>query len=54
MVNLEDEIIVITKMGKNIKISVKDISIVGRSSQGVKIMNIQDDEIVSIAVIRDI
>jgi DNA gyrase subunit A len=54
LVNLEDEIIVITKMGKNIKISVKDISIVGRSSQGVKIMNIQDDEIVSIAVIRDI
>jgi len=41
-------------MGKNIRISVSDISIVGRSAQGVKLMNLQDDEIVSIAVIRDI
>jgi DNA gyrase subunit A len=54
LVDLEDEIIVITKMGKNMKICVKDISVVGRSAQGVKLMNLQDDEIVSIAVIRDI
>jgi DNA gyrase subunit A len=54
LVSLDDEIIVITKMGKNMKMSVNDISIVGRSTQGVKLMNIHDDEIVSIAVIRDI
>jgi DNA gyrase subunit A len=54
LVDLDDEIIVITKMGKNIKICIKDISVVGRSTQGVKLMNLRDDEIVSIAVIRDI
>lgn len=54
LVSLDDELIVITRMGKNIRISVSDISIVGRSAQGVKLMNLQDDEIVSIAVIRDI
>lgn len=54
LVNLDDEIIIITKMGKNIKIRVKDISITGRSAQGVKLMNLMGDEIASIAVIRDI
>jgi DNA gyrase subunit A len=54
LVQLDDEIIVITKSGKNIKISVKDISIVGRAASGVKLMNLCDDEIVSTAVVREV
>ncbi|VAV84087.1 DNA gyrase subunit A [hydrothermal vent metagenome] len=42
-----DEIMITTSIGKIIRIAMKDVSVIGRSTQGVKLMNIADDEVVT-------
>lgn len=50
----EDEIMVITRKGKLIRTSVQSISVTGRSSQGVRLMDVgQDNEIVGIGKVAD-
>ncbi|MEA3020683.1 MAG: gyrase subunit, partial [Actinomycetota bacterium] len=46
MVNLEDEIIVISSSGTVMKTEVRDISSQGRDATGVRVMNVADGEIV--------
>lgn len=48
----EDEVMLISKEGIIIRIAVKDVSIIGRNTQGVRIMKLSDgDSVVSIAKI---
>jgi DNA gyrase subunit A len=42
-----DEIMITTSTGKIIRIAMKDVSVIGRSTQGVKLMNIKGDEVVT-------
>jgi len=42
-----DEIMISTSTGKIIRIVMKDVSVIGRSTQGVKLMNISDGEVVT-------
>ncbi len=43
----EDEIMLITDKGRIIRISMKDVPIVGRNTQGVKLMDIDTEEVVT-------
>jgi DNA gyrase subunit A len=43
-VNSNDKIIMITNKGKTIKISINDMPIIGRNTQGVRLQVLQDDE----------
>jgi DNA gyrase subunit A len=46
----EDELMLITQQGKTLRMSAKDIRIIGRSTQGVKLIDVEgDDRAVSIA-----
>jgi len=48
----DDEVVVISKHGIMIRVLVKDISLIGRNTQGVRIMKLNDaDEVVAIAKI---
>ena len=44
VVDDEDEVIMISKSGIIIRLKVKDISVMGRSTQGVKLMKIEEDD----------
>jgi len=48
-----DEVIIITKKGQTIRLSVLDVSSLGRTTQGVKIMNLASgDKVASLALVR--
>ena len=48
----EQEIIIISQQGQTIRLGLKDISSLGRATQGVRIMRLNDgDEIVSLALV---
>ncbi len=50
VVNERDELVIISQKGIIIRVSVKDISRTGRSSMGVKVMNLdKDDKVASVA-----
>ncbi|MEX0749159.1 MAG: DNA gyrase subunit A [Candidatus Saccharimonadales bacterium] len=50
----EDEVLLISRRGQIIRLRTKEISIIGRVTQGVRIMRLnKDDEIVSVALISD-
>jgi len=50
VVNERDELVIISQKGIIIRVSVKDISKTGRSSMGVKVMNLdKDDKVASVA-----
>ncbi|MEE9524336.1 MAG: DNA gyrase subunit A [Thermodesulfovibrionales bacterium] len=50
----EDEIMLITKTGKLIRTKTENISIIGRNTQGVKLMNVEEDNsIVSIGKVAE-
>ncbi len=49
LVRDEDEIVMITAGGQLIRTRAEDISILGRNTQGVKLMNTEEDKIVSVA-----
>ncbi len=49
LVREEDEVVMITSAGKLIRTRAEDISLLGRNTQGVKLMNIDEGKIVSIA-----
>jgi len=52
-VNDKDEIILITKFGYTIRLPVRQISIIGRNTQGVKLIKLeQNDEVVGVERIR--
>ena len=40
----DDEIMILTSAGMIIRMKTKDISIIGRNTQGVKLINIADDD----------
>ncbi len=42
----DDEVLIVTKAGKIIRIKVKDIRIIGRNTKGVKIVNLEGDDYV--------
>ncbi|UOD35414.1 DNA gyrase subunit A [Deferribacteraceae bacterium V6Fe1] len=52
-VKMEDDIMLIVKSGKIIRISVSEIPVLGRDTQGVKLMNTGEDKIISIAVVKE-
>ncbi|MFH0786348.1 MAG: DNA gyrase subunit A [Pseudomonadota bacterium] len=46
----EDDLMIITDRGKLIRMRIKDLSIIGRNTQGVKLINLEDQEkVVSVA-----
>lgn len=46
----EDDLMIITDRGKIIRLRIKDISVIGRNTQGVKLINLEDQEkLVSVA-----
>ncbi len=52
--NEKDDVMVITKNGKIIKVEAKDIRVTGRAAKGVKLINIaEDDMVVSLVVSRE-
>lgn len=52
LVGEEQEVIIISKQGQTIRLGLKDISSLGRATQGVRIMRLNDgDEIVSLALV---
>ena len=54
MVGDKDKLLVLTANGKGIRMKVKDIRLVGRVAQGVKLIDLQDgDKVASIAVLVD-
>jgi DNA gyrase subunit A len=44
MVNDDDDIMIITSKGQVIRMSVKDISVLGRNTQGVRLIKVNEDE----------
>jgi len=52
-VNENDDVMIITRSGKTIRIEVDGISTMGRDTMGVKLMDIGDDEIIAFAVIKE-
>jgi len=52
-VDENDEVMIITKLGKTIRTEVAGISKMGRDTMGVKLMDIGDDDIISFAVIKE-
>jgi len=52
-VQTSDNIMIITKYGKMIRLSLDEVPILGRDTQGVRLMNLDDDEIIAFAVIGD-
>ncbi|GBF51329.1 DNA gyrase subunit A [Leptospira ryugenii] len=50
----EDELLVITQSGMAIRVSAKEISLLGRSAMGVKVVDIKDDDFVKdFAIVKD-
>lgn len=49
VVDKKDEIMMISQSGTIIRLETKDISVLGRSTSGVKLMNIKDSNVVSVA-----
>ena len=50
----DDEIMILTSAGMIIRMKTKDISIIGRNTQGVKLINIEDtDKIVGVVKIAE-
>ncbi len=50
----DDDLIIMTEKGKSVRIHVNKISLIGRASQGVKLINLRkDDSIASVARIED-
>ncbi|MCD8490766.1 MAG: hypothetical protein LRY51_02065 [Geovibrio sp.] len=43
----------ITKGGKIIRLSVKEIPVMGRDTQGVKLMSTDEDRIISFAIVKE-
>lgn len=53
-VKSDDHLMVTTDRGQTIRLRISDVSIVGRNTQGVKIMNLHEGEkVASVAVIKD-
>ncbi len=50
LVNDDNDVMVIADNGVIIRIKVKEISVIGRSTQGVRIMKVKDGKVVSVAV----
>ncbi|MCP3676020.1 MAG: DNA gyrase subunit A [Deltaproteobacteria bacterium] len=46
-VRIDDELMITTDSGKIIRMSMKDIHVIGRNTQGVKLINIDKDEVVT-------
>jgi DNA gyrase subunit A len=49
VVNSQDEIMIISLKGTIIRLKLEDISIMGRSTQGVRLMKMNDDKVVALA-----
>jgi len=49
-VNEKDEIVVITRKGKSIRLLAKNIPLIGRNTTGARIIKIEkDDEVIAVA-----
>lgn len=53
VVNDGDELILISQKGVVIRMSAKDVSCIGRNTQGVRVMKLVDDRVVSVAKIQN-
>ena len=45
-VNNNDELMVMSSIGKVIRLRVRDVSVLGRATQGVKLIQLEDEEVV--------
>lgn len=53
--SLDDDLLIISKQGQVIRLRLKDISIIGRATQGVRIMKMKEgDQVASIAMIENL
>ncbi len=53
--SLDDDLLIISRQGQVIRLRLKDISVIGRATQGVRIMKMKDgDEVASIALIENL
>lgn len=53
VVNREEEALIITTSGKVIRLSIKDISVIGRNTSGVKLISLENkEEVKSIAIFK--
>lgn len=52
-VKMEDDVMLIVKSGKVVRISVSEIPVISRDTQGVKLMNTGEDEIISFGIVRE-
>ena len=48
-----ETLMIITKNGKLIWIRVDEVSVIGRDTQGVKLIELKDDKVVSIALVPE-
>jgi DNA gyrase subunit A len=54
LVKLGDEVVLITDRGQTIRTSVNDIRETGRNAQGVKVMNVEDEErVVAVEIVGE-
>lgn len=49
----DDDVMLITKGGKIIRLAVKEIPVMGRDTQGVKLMSTDEDTIISFAIVKE-
>jgi DNA gyrase subunit A len=49
----DDDVMLITKGGKVIRLAVKEIPVMGRDTQGVRLMSTDDDSIISFAIVKE-
>ena len=52
-VTVDNDVMLVTKNGKTIRISVGEISVLKRDTQGVRLMNTSGEEIVSFSVVPE-
>jgi DNA gyrase subunit A len=52
-VGAEDEVIIITAEGKILRLRVNDIRVIGRNTQGVKLIEAEETRVVGVAILRE-
>ncbi|HMS92748.1 MAG TPA: DNA gyrase C-terminal beta-propeller domain-containing protein, partial [Candidatus Saccharibacteria bacterium] len=53
--NLEDDVLLVSKKGQVIRLHLKTIPIIGRATQGVRIMRLNgEDQIASVALMQSV
>jgi DNA gyrase subunit A len=49
-----DGVVLMSELGQTLRMSMKDVRVMGRSTQGVRLVNLQDDKVVAVQKIEDL